>query len=133
MNHLLRISAALALIWSALLLTAPSWLAGGAIDPLALTLGHGWAAAQIVLACLFLWAARDPQAHVAIVIAAIATTAGHVLVDLVGLLGSLPPAPGVFFVADLLVAFALLVGLLEALPRSLPRRSNDAGPHTFES
>lgn len=123
MNHLLRISAAQALAWAVLLLAAPQWVAGGPPDPLALTLGHDWAAAQLVLAGLFYWAARNPAANLPIIVAAIVTTAGRVVVDLVGLLGPLPPAPGVFFVADLLLGFALLVGLLEALPRTLPRRS----------
>lgn len=125
MNHLLRICAAQALVWAGLLFVAPEWLADGPIDPLGRTLGHGWASAQIVLAALFLWGARAPVSHIPVVVAAIGLTATRVLVDLVGLLGPLPPQPGVYFVADLLVGFALLVGLLEALPRTLPGRASD--------
>ncbi len=133
MNHLLRICAAQALAWAGLLFLGPHWLASGPVDPLARTFGYAWASAQVVLAVLFLRGARAPVGHLHLVVAAIGLTASRVVVDLVGLLGPLPPEPGVYFVADLLVAFALLVGLLEALPRTLPRRAGseaDAPPST---
>lgn len=122
MASLLRLAALVNVLWAALLFAAPAPFQTGA---LAETLAHLLAAHLAALAGLYLWAARRPHEHIAIVVAAIAVTAARVILDLVGLLGELPAEPAVYFVVDLLIGFALLVGLLEALPRTLSRRRDD--------
>lgn len=119
MATLLRLAALANVLWAVLLFAGPEPFQAG---PLAETLAHLLAAHLAALAGLYLWAARTPHEHIAIVVAAIAATAARVILDLVGLLGDLPAEPAVYFVVDLLIGFALLVGLLEALPRTLARR-----------
>lgn len=123
MATLLRINALVSLAWAGVLFVTPAEFAAG---PLARTLAQLLAAHYATLAGLCIWAARAPANHIAIVVAAIATSAARIVIDLVGLLGDLPPEPAVYFVVDLLVAVALLVGLLEALPRLRARRHASA-------
>lgn len=117
MAILLRITAGVSVAWAVLLLAFPAQLTATPPDALTLTLVYSLAAGHLGLAATFAWAARQPAANIALVAIAIAFVAARVIIDLVGLLGTLPPRPAVFFLFDLMVGFALLVGLLEALPR----------------
>lgn len=131
MGLLLRVSALVSLTWAALLAIPPDALTDLPPTPLSRTFGHTLVAYNATLAGLFLWAARAPHRNMPAIVVAIATTAARIVVDLIGLLGDLPPSPAVYFVVDLLVGVALLVGLLEALPRTVAAmRVGDDAPGT---
>lgn len=119
MSALLCATAAVAAAWALLLVVAPQLLADSPPSALTLVLGYSLAATQSILAVAFVRAARKPSRELFTCGLAIALVSAHVLIDLWGLLGSLPPTPSLYFLIDLIVAFALLVGLLEALPRTV--------------
>jgi len=122
MNALLRITAVVNVLWAGLLLAAPHLLTEGVPAPVTETLGYLVACHSLTLAGLCWYGARAPHLNLPVIVAATTMAAAHILVDLVGLLGALPPEPAVFFVVDLLVHVALLVGLLESLPRTIAQR-----------
>ncbi len=119
MSALLCATAAVAVAWAILLVVAPQLLGDNPPSALTLVLGYSLAATQAILAVAFLRAARNPARDLFTCGLAIALVSTHVVVDLWGLLGTLPPTPSFYFLIDLIVAFALLVGLLEALPRTV--------------
>ena len=119
MTILLRITAAFSALWSVLLFFALPLAAGGEVTPLAATLAHTLAIAHLALAAIFTVASSDPPAHVPHIAVGIAFLAARVVADLVGVLGALPSQPALVFLIDLMIAFALVVGLLEALPRTV--------------
>jgi hypothetical protein len=123
---LLRITAVVGLAWSGLLLFAPQALTGGPPDPVLRALAGSLAAVLVILAAAFLRASSEPESDLFTVGLAIATVASRVVIDLWGLLGDLPPEPALYFLVDLIVGFALLVGLLEALPRTVARSRSGA-------
>ena len=119
MTVLLRITAAVAVVWSGVMLFALEGLAAAPVEPLLRTVAASLAAALLALAAAFVRASRAPSGDLFTVGLAIATVAARVVIDLWSLLGDLPPQPALYFLIDLVVAFALLVGLLEALPRTV--------------
>lgn len=121
MTILLRITAVVGLAWSFLLLCAPQALTGGPPDPVLRTLAAFLATVLAILAAAFLRASGEPEGDLFTCGLAIATVATRVVIDLWGLLGDLPPEPALYFLVDLIVGFALLVGLLESLPRTVAR------------
>lgn len=119
MGSLLVITAFLTGAWGLLFVGGLALLGGDPTNALTVTMARSGGAMALVLAVLFAWASREPRGHLAIVYAAIALMACKILTGLVGLLGTLPPQPSVFYLIDLLASVALLVGLLESLPRLL--------------
>jgi len=119
---LLRIAAAVSLIWAALLLAGKYYLlAPQSLAPLTQALANGLGSAQLVLAYLFWSAAGAPAAHRRTIYGAIMLMALNTANDLYQMLALLPPRQALVSLADLVVSMALLVGLLEALPRLLRR------------
>jgi hypothetical protein len=124
---LLRLTAVLSLGWTILLLGRKELLVGaGLLSPLVRALANALGIANLVLAYVFWTAAREPAANRRTVYAAIALLGLKVATDLYGLLVLLPPSQAVVSLADLVVSVALLVGVLEALPRILGEGGREA-------
>ena len=120
MSLLLRLTALLSLSWTILLLGRKELVVdAGLLSPLVRALANAWGVANLVLAYVFWTAARAPTANRGTVYAAIALLGLKVATDLYGLLVLLPPSQAVVSLADLVISVALLVGMLEALPRIL--------------
>jgi len=119
---LLRLTALVSLTWTAILLVRKELVIdAAALAPMVRALANALGIANLVLAFLFWHAARDPVANRGTVYGAIALLGLKVGGDLYDLLVLLPPSQAVFSLADLVVSLALLVGMLEALPRILGR------------
>jgi hypothetical protein len=117
---MLRVAAALSFAWAALLLGAkervlvvenPSSL----VSALANALGIAYA----VLAFVFWHAARDPANNRSAIYGAILLFGLKTANDLYELLALVPADRALVSLGDLVLSIALLVGLLEALPRTL--------------
>ena len=127
MGVLLRIAAVFSLCWAVLLLAVKEPLFGAAaLSPLARAFANGLAITQLVFAFVFWYAAAAPQANRAAIYAAIMWMALRTANDLYQLLVLLPPEQALISLADLVVSVALLVGILEALPRLVVRTGADA-------
>jgi hypothetical protein len=117
---LLRLTALLSASWTVLLLGRKELVIGAALlSPMVCALANALGIANLVLAAVFWGAARDPAANRRTVYAAIAWLALKVASDLYDLLVLLPPSQAVVSLVDLVVSLALLVGMLEALPKIL--------------
>ena len=120
MSLLLRLTALLSLSWTILLLGRKELVVGAALlSPLVRALANALGIANLVLAYVFWTAAREPAANRGTVYAAIAVLGLKVATDLYALLVLFPPRQAIVSLADLVVSLALLVGMLEALPRIL--------------
>jgi hypothetical protein len=119
-SFLLRLTALLSLIWAIVLFGRKELLVGVVgQSSLGRVLANAVGIANLGLAYLFWTAAWAPAAHCGVIFGAIAVLGLKVASDLYGLLVLLPPRLAVVSLADLVVSLALLVGLLEALPRVL--------------
>jgi hypothetical protein len=127
MSVLLRIAGAVSLVWAVLLLGFKEHLFGRpALSPLGRAFANGLGITQLVFAYVFWYAAAAPAANRGALYAAIMLMALRTANDLYQLLVLLPPEQALVSLADLVVSVALLVGILEALPRVLVRKGTDA-------
>ncbi len=123
MGVLLWIAAAVSLAWAVVLLALKDTLFGAAaLPPLGRAFANGLGMVQLVLAYVFGYAARAPATNRGAVYAAIMLMALRTANDLYQLLVLLPPQQALISLADLVLSVALLVGILEALPRMLARK-----------
>lgn len=120
MSPLLRITGILGLGWAVLLLLFKDQvITAEQLSPLVRALANGLGIANLVLAYVFWRAAGDPAANRSAVYAAIILLALKVANDLYELLVLLPASQATVSLVDLVASLALLVGILEALPRTL--------------
>ena len=97
------------------------------LSPVPQALVTGLSILYLVLTYVFWYAARDPANNLVAVHAAIILVALKTANDLYELLVLLPPQPAIISLADLILSVALLVGILQALPRTLAAARPDAG------
>ncbi len=129
MSVLLRIAAGVSLLWAVTLLGLKDHLiAAEQLSPIVRALANGLGIANLVLACLFWYAARAPAAYRGVVYGAIMLLVLRTANDLYELLVLLPGDRALVSLADLVVSVALLVGILEALPRMLATGPNRTAP-----
>ncbi len=120
MKLLLRLTAAVALAWAVFLLALKQQAIPPAeLSPQLRAVANGLGIANLVLAYVFWRGAGQPAAERGAVYAAILLMVLKAGNDLYELLALLPPAQAAFSLADLVISVALLVGILEALPRTL--------------
>lgn len=119
MSTLLRLSALSCAIWAVCLLGFKDQLiAPDQLTPVARALANGLGIVQIVLIYFFWSAARAPAENLVTIQAAIALMAIRTANDLYEIIVLLPPMEALGSVLDLIMSVALLVGLLESLPRT---------------
>jgi hypothetical protein len=117
---LLRVTAALALLWALVFLCFKDRVIDAQqLSPLARALANGLGAAYLVLAYVFWYGARAPAVHRGAVYSAVILLVSKAANDLYGLLVLLPPGQALVSLIDLVVSVALLVSVLESLPRTL--------------
>jgi hypothetical protein len=127
MGTLLRLAALSCFLWAVGLLALKEQLVTPAeLTPVARALANGLGLSQFIFVYLFWNAARAPAENRPVIYAAIALMAFKAANDLYEILVLLPPQEALASVLDLMISVALLVGLLEALPRTL--RSVSAEP-----
>ena len=120
MSVLLRIAAVVSLVWALALLLLKKPLFGvAAVPPLAAAFANGLAITNVVFAYMFWYAAGAPAVNRGAIYGAIMLMALRTANDLYQLLVLLPPDQALLSLADLVISVALLVGILEALPRLL--------------
>ena len=126
MSVLLRIAAAFSLVWAVALLAFKKELFGAtALPPLGRAFANGLGIAHVVYAYVFWYAARAPAVNRAAIYAAIMLMGLRTINDLYQLLVLLPPDQALISLFDLVVSVALLVGILESLPRVVGRKGGD--------
>lgn len=119
MTLLLRIAAVLLLAWGVLLFPLRAWfMPESNIASIVSFLANGSAAASVALAIILLQASRDPQRHLAVILATLVLMSFKTANDLYGLL-ALPPMHALVVLVDLLLSVGVLVGILRELPRTL--------------
>jgi TPR repeat protein len=124
---LLRIAGGVSFAWAVVLLGLKEKLfAPAALSPLGRAFANGLGITQLVFAYVFWYGAAAPAANRGAIYAAIMLMALRTANDLYQLLVLLPPEQALISLADLVVSVALLVGILEALPRVLVRKGTDA-------
>ena len=118
-SALLRLAAAVSLGWAVLLigfkhqlLVADHW------HPLMRSLANGLGVAYLALGYSFWYAARNPSEHRGTIYAALILMAFKMVNDVYEVLALLPGELALISLADLVLSTGLLVGLLEALPRT---------------
>jgi len=117
---LLRIAALISLAWAVLLLACKdATMPADVLSPLTRALGNGLGVSSLVFAYLFWHGARDPNRNRGAVYCAIMLMALKIANDLYELLVLLSGAQALASLGDLVVSVGLLVGILEALPRTL--------------
>jgi hypothetical protein len=117
---LLRIAAAVSLAWAVLLLGAKNAVFFAAqLTPLVRAFANGLGIAHLVLAYIFWHAARAPAANRGAIYGAIMLMVLKTANDLYEMLVLLSGRQALISLADLVFSVALLVGILEALPRML--------------
>lgn len=113
----LTIAALLFLAWSGVLLLAPHTV----LSPLQAAEYGGLvvasAAANVLCALLAAWSATNPRLRHAGIYSTLLGLLTKWVVDLYGVLEVLPPQQAALTLADLIISVALLVGILESLPR----------------
>ncbi len=120
MSVVLRIIAALSLLWALLFLGFKDRMIDAPqLSPLVRALANGLGAAYLVLAYVFWYGARAPAIHRGAIYGAVILLAAKTANDLYGLLVLLPPGQALVSLIDLVVSIALLVTVLESLPRTL--------------
>lgn len=129
MTPLLLLAGAVSLAWAlVLLLFQASYLGHTPVLPVTTSLAHNLAISQLVLAALFLYAARDPAANRAAIYAGILLSALKMINDGFDVVVLLPPDQALFSLADLVLSVGLCVGLLEALPRTIGKGATPPTP-----
>lgn len=129
MSVLLRIAAAFSLAWALALFAFKKELFGAALlPPLGRAFANGLGIAHVVYAYIFWYAAGAPAANRGVLYAAIMLMALRTANDLYQLLVLLPPEQALISLFDLVVSVALLVGILESLPRLVGRTGGDTPP-----
>ena len=119
MTILLRLSAAVSLLWAALLLLVKDQtLAADQAAAVTQGLANALGIAYVSLAFCFWYSARDPRTHRAGIYTAIILMALKMANAIYEILVLMPPDHALFSLADLVLSVGLLVGLLEALPRT---------------
>jgi hypothetical protein len=119
-STLLRVVGLVALAWAVLAFFFKDQLVGAAaLSPGARALIKALSIANAVLACMFWNAAGNPVGNRGTIYCAITFTALKTANDLYDLLVLLPANRALISLGDLVVSVALLVGILEALPRTL--------------
>jgi hypothetical protein len=122
-SALLRIAAAVSLVWAAVLLVGKKMLFGALVmPPLGAAFANALALAHLVFAYMFWYAAGAPALHRGAIYGAIMLMALRTANDLYQLLVLLPPDQALLSLGDLVISVALLVGILEALPRLLAQK-----------
>jgi len=121
-SWLLRLTALLVLAWAVLLLALKGQvLAREELSPQMCAFANGLAIANVALAYVFWHGAHNPAANRGAVYGAIILLALKLANDLYELLVLLPARGAAISLADLVVTLALLVGILEALPRMVKK------------
>jgi hypothetical protein len=116
---LLRVMAALSLMWALLFVGCKDRLLDvEQLSPLVRALANGLGAAHVALACVFWHGARAPTVHRGAIYGALILLVSKTANDLYGLLVLLPPGLALLSLLDLVISVALLVAVLEALPRT---------------
>ena len=124
MTVLLRLAALVSFAWATLLLGLKEYvIAADQLSPLARSFANGLGLANLVFTFMFWFAARDAAANRGVIYGAILLSALRTANDLHGLLVLLPPDRALIGLADLVFSVGLLVGILEALPRTLAGKS----------
>jgi hypothetical protein len=119
MSTLLRLSALSCLLWAVGLLGFKDVaIAPDQLTPVARALANGLGITQLVLIYFFWSAAAAPAQNRVTIQAAIFLMAAKTANDLYEIIVLLPPQEALGSVIDLMLSVALLVGLLEALPRT---------------
>ncbi len=119
MGLLLRLSALSCLLWAVALLGFKNIaIAPDQLTPVARALANGLGIAQLVLMYFFWSASAAPAENRVAIQAAIFLMAVKTANDLYEIIVLLPPQEALASVIDLMLSVALLVGLLEALPRT---------------
>ena len=127
MATLLRITAAVSLAWAVLLFGLDGLgLMPAPLSVLERALANGLAIANLAFALLFWSAARQPAANRSALYAALLLLVLKTANDLYELLILLPGDQALVSLGDLVVSVALLVGILEALPRTLRAEPADS-------
>ena len=120
MSAVLRVAGAFALVWALLLLEFKERvLAVADLSPLLRALANALGILYLVATYVFWYAAGDPAKNRGAVYAAIVFLALKTANDLYDLLVLLPPNEALVSLADLVLSLALLVAVLQALPRTL--------------
>jgi hypothetical protein len=120
MSLLLRLTALLMLAWAVFLFALKGLVvAQDGLSPQVRALANGLAVANAALAYVFWYGARDPAANRGAVYGAIILLALKLANDLYELLVLLPSRGATISLADLVVTLTLLVGIIEALPRTV--------------
>jgi hypothetical protein len=121
---LMRFTAIVCLVWALLLLGLKDQIMPAAqLSPLVRALVNGGGIAHLALAYVFWQAASDPIRNCGVIYAAIVLLGLKVANSLYGILVLLPASEAAMTLLDLVVSLALLVGVLEALPRTLKAKS----------
>jgi hypothetical protein len=129
MSLLLRLAALLSFAWAVLLVgLKDGMLPPEQLTPLVRALANGLGIASVVLGYVFAHAARAPSANRGVIYAAILLLVLKTANDLYELLVLLPGNQALVSLADLVLSVALLVGILQALPRTLMGRGRSASP-----
>ena len=124
MSIILRVLALASCAWAVLLLGVKDHVIDAAqLTPLTRAYANGLGIASLVLAAVFWDAARAPNARRGAVYSAIAFLTLKMSNNLYEILILLPPSQALFSVVDLVVNVALLVAMLEALPRTFAARA----------
>lgn len=119
MSVLLRVMAALSLLWALMLLGFKDrWIDAQQLSPLGRGLANGLGGAHLALAYVFWRGARAPAVHRGAIYGAVILLVSKTANDLYGLLVLLPPGLALVSLLDLVISIALLVSILEALPRT---------------
>ena len=120
MKTMLRVAAVLSLTWAALLLGAKERvLVVAAPSPVLSALANALGIVYCALGFVFWHAARDPANNRTAIYGAILLFALKTANDLYELLALVPADQALVSLGDLVLSIALLVGILEALPRTL--------------
>ena len=118
MKTLLRVAALVCAVWAVLLLVGKErWVVADDLTPLVRALANTLGLTYVVLAALFAGAAIAPAANRVAVYAGILLMALNTVNELYQLLVLLPLPLATVSLVNLVVNIALLVGLIEGLPR----------------
>jgi len=121
-NLLMRLTAVVCLAWGVLLVALKDHvLSASELSPLVSGFANSGGIAHLVLAYAFWQAAANPLRNRGVIYAAIMLLGLKVANALYGILLLLPARQAALTLVDLVVSLALLVGVLEALPRTLRR------------
>ncbi len=119
----LTISALLFLAWSVVLLLSPHVVLSPAQAAEHETVVAVAAVANLLCAGLASWSATNPRLRRAGIYSTLLALLAKWIVDLYGVLEALPPQQAALTLADLILSVALLVGILESLPRIVAAKS----------